>query len=578
MIVELNLDDLLLDNPRDQMGSGHVVNVECAIGVCPSGIIKSGNRPPYTEHLLRYLNCHEIGIVVWCHCNKGVCEFDVYPSKRLDVVGKANLSATVEGVSKSRKALMIGSNHGYVVPVLGERLGKIGSNAATTCNDYLHVSEANPAIGHIHASTPKIGLPEVTCAPMHTTRRIFMSAIALALVATACSPASSVEVSSTSTTSTQPPTTTTTSTQPPTTTTTTPIESVRVIGEVPSALASAAGTFLSAVQDSRNDATGIDPGLIIHHKDLSGGLDSEYTGTVTMQELETGGTVAVATFENRDILLLADEGTGWHVVGAHLKSTGTDPWFGDAPRRVLVLGSDARPGGDPAVHRMDSIHVVTSIPATGEGTILGWPRDSWVSTRYGEMRINALTSSSRGPDAIFDFFEETWDTQLDGYILTAFSGFEDLIAASVGRLFIELPIAIPTQKWWPGFSSGPQTLTPERSLEYARTRKGVRNGDFSRSKHHGVIMLAVLTMLQQGSVEDVPALVGELVKYTETNLTPTDLIQLGVAALYMDVGEITNEVLPGHLGRAGGGASVVFLEPESEDIIADVIDDGIRNE
>lgn len=88
-------------------------------------------------------------------------------------------------------------------------------------------------------------------------------------------------------------------------------------------------------------------------------------------------------------------------------------------------------------------------------------------------------------------------------------------------------------------------------------------------------MLAVLTTLQQGSVDDVPVLLGELVKYTVTNLTPTDLIQLGAAAFYMDVGEITNEVLPGHLGRAGNGASVVFLEPEADDIIADVIDDGI---
>ncbi len=353
---------------------------------------------------------------------------------------------------------------------------------------------------------------------------------------------------------------------------------MRVVGQVPSDMALVIDTFLSAVQDPRNDASDIDPALLAHHSELAGQLQGEYDGTTNMQELITGGTVAVVTLDPSGIILLADEGRGWQVAGAHLSSAGTDPWFGENPLRVLVLGSDARPGGDPAVHRMDSIHIVTSVAATGEGTILGWPRDSWVSTPYGEMRINALTSSSRGPDAIFDFFQETWDTQLDGYILTAFSGFEDLIAASVGRLFIELPIAIPTQKWWPGFSSGPQTLSPERSLEYARTRKGVRNGDFSRSKHHGVIMLAVLTMLQQGTVEDVPLLLGELAKYTETNLTPTDLVQLGVAAFYMDVGEITNEVLPGHLGRAGGGASVVFLEPEAEDIIADVIEDGIRND
>jgi anionic cell wall polymer biosynthesis LytR-Cps2A-Psr (LCP) family protein len=416
---------------------------------------------------------------------------------------------------------------------------------------------------------------------MHTAHRTLTAVIGLAIVATACSPAISVEADPTATTTTQAPTTTattsTTTQQPTTTATTLPLATVRVVGEIPGNLAVPIDTFLSAVQDHRNDAAAVDPDLLAHHATLAGELDTEYNGTTRMQDLGTRGTVALVTFDTDDLVLLADEGHGWRVAGAHLSSAGADPWFGEAPRRVLVLGSYARPGGNPGVHRMDSIHVVTAVPATGEGTILGWPRDTWIESPFGEMRINALTTSSRGPDAMFDHFTETWEMPLDGYILTAFSGFEDLIAASVGRLFLELPIAIPAQVWWPGFSSGPQTLTPERTLEYARTRKGVRNGDFSRSKHHGVIMLAVLTMLQQGSVEDVPVLLGELVKYTETNLTATDLIQLGVAAFYMDVGKITNEVLPGHLGRAGGGASVVFLEPEAENIIEDVIEDGIRD-
>jgi LCP family protein required for cell wall assembly len=414
---------------------------------------------------------------------------------------------------------------------------------------------------------------------MSMTSRILCAVIGLSLLGTACSPAASEEVTTTaaSTTTVEPPATTT---LPPETTTTaaTPLKTVRIAGDIPIALAEASQIFLSNIQDARNDTLGLDPDMIAHHQDLEGGLDDAYTGTATIQDLETGGAVAVVQLDNGDLLLLADEGAGWRVVGADLSSTGTDPWFGESPRRVLVLGSDARPGGDAAVHRMDSIHVVTAVPESGEGTILGWPRDTWVGTPFGEMRINALTSSGRGPVALFNHFTNSWEVPLDGYILTAFSGFEDLIASSVGRLLINLPIAIPTQLWWPGFSSGEQTLTPARTLEYARTRKGVRNGDFSRSKHHGVIMLAVLTMLQQGSVEDVPVLVGELVRYTDTNLKPADLIQLGVAAFYMDVGEITNEVLPGHLGRAGGGASVVFLEPEATQIIADVIEDGILND
>ncbi|MDK1037948.1 MAG: LCP family protein [Actinomycetota bacterium] len=411
---------------------------------------------------------------------------------------------------------------------------------------------------------------------MRVPHRLLTAAIVSALVATACSPATSTEVTTTvlSTTTTLSTTTSTGQHRP---TTTAPLAVVRMGGELPSEVAKVVAGFLSVVQDPRNDAEPLDPDLVAHHAGIEGRLGEVYTATARTQELETGGSVGVVTLDNDDIVLLADEGDGWQVVGAHLRSVGVDPWFGESPRRVLVLGSDARPGFAAAVHRMDSIHVLTSVPAVGGGTILGWPRDTWVETAYGEMRINALTASSRGPDALFAHFTEEFEIPLDGYILTAFSGFEKLIAAAVGRLLINLPTRVPVQPWWPAFSAGEQRLTPTRTLDFARTRKQLPGGDFTRSWHHGLIMLATLTMLQQGSVEDVPMLLGELVKYTETNLTPTDLVQLGAAAFYMDVGDITNEVLPGQLGRAANGASVVFLDPEAEDIIRDVIEDGLRN-
>jgi hypothetical protein len=47
--------------------------------------------------------------------------------------------------------------------------------------------------------------------------------------------------------------------------------------------------------------------------------------------------------------------------------------------------------------------------------------------------------------------------------------------------------------------------------------------------------------------------------------------------MIMDIAEISNDVLPGQLGRGAGGTSVVYLEPEADDIVADVIDDGLLN-
>ena len=411
-----------------------------------------------------------------------------------------------------------------------------------------------------------------------TSRRV-ASGLVVPLLLAACSPSDSTPISTTiaptTTATTIAPTTTVA--RPTTTTTESPIVLISVSGIEDGELTAAVGLGLSTIRDPRV-AGAVVAGVITHHEGAASGLDDSYTAEATVAELADGSRVAVATLAGGDLLLLSDEGSGWVTVGAHLGSIGADPYYGESPRRVLVLGSDARPGGDASVHRMDSIHILTSVLSERAGSILGYPRDSWIDSEYGSMRMNALTSSGRGPDALFEFFTDTWEVPLEGYILTGFAGFEDLVGAAFGRLRLTIPIPIPTQEWFDGFSSGEQTLNPTRLLDFARTRKLIPGGDFTRSYHHGVVMLAALATIQQGSIHDIPPLLAILSRFTETNLTATDLLQLGAAAFELDHGAITNEVLPGSLGRATGGASVVFLDPGFELIVADVIDDGLRND
>jgi anionic cell wall polymer biosynthesis LytR-Cps2A-Psr (LCP) family protein len=404
--------------------------------------------------------------------------------------------------------------------------------------------------------------------------------VALATLVAACSPQQTQDTtptpeSTTTSLAEKISDTSTTTTEPPTTTQT-PIAPIDVGGTVDRALAATLSEALTAINDPRAEGPVLD-GLVAAMAPIRGSLAGSYEADLAAADLPSGDRIGVVRLDSDDVLLVADEGSGWVVVGADLSSVDADPWYGESPRRVLVLGSDARPGGDAKVHRMDSIHILTTVPEQEAGTILGYPRDSWVNTEYGSMRLNALTSSGRGPDAILDHFTEAWELPLEGYILTGFAGFEDLIAATIGRLEITIPIPIPRQKEFPGFRSGDQTLNPDRTLDFSRTRKLIPGGDFTRSFHHGVVMLATLTMLQRGTVDDVPMLLEALSRFTDTNLTASDLIQLGAAAMEMDIAQITNEVLPGSLGRAGGGQSVVLLDPSYEGIVADVIDDGLRN-
>ncbi|MGI9666296.1 MAG: LCP family protein [Acidimicrobiia bacterium] len=404
---------------------------------------------------------------------------------------------------------------------------------------------------------------------------------ALAIVVSACSTASTPEsttaTSSTSTTLQAAAVASTSTTTPATTTTEQPIDPVSVTGDLDAAIAAVLSNALTALNDPRAESD-LPEVMGEHHATDVGTFASTYGAVATIAELADGTQVGVVRLDSDDVVLIADEGDGWQVVGTHMTSLDAAPFYGESPRRVLVLGSDARPGQNPPVFRMDSIHVLTAVPSENTGAILGYPRDSWVDTEYGSMRVNALTSSGRGPDALYSFFTNEWETPVEGYILTGFSGFERLVDATLGRLEIRIPIPIPTQEWFDGFSAGEQRLSGLRTLDFARTRKLIPGGDFTRSFHQGIVMLAVLTMLQRGEVETVPMLLAELSKYTETNLSASDLIQLGAAAMDMDIGTITNEVLPGSLGRTSGGASVVFLDGGWQTIVQDVVDDGIRNE
>ena len=359
---------------------------------------------------------------------------------------------------------------------------------------------------------------------------------------------------------------------PPSTTTTEPIATVIVTGELEADLLAEVAAFLSWQRDDRNPRPMIPEELAAHAAANPIGTADHLAVVGTTAVVEEGRVGTIAT-ESGDVLLVSDEGNGWRVVGT--QPVNGVPWFGEEPRMVMVIGSDARVGTNQRTHRADSIHILTANPSDGSGTILGFPRDSWLSTAYGSMKFTSLMSG-RGPEVMVDHVVDTWDLPVEGYVVTGFEGFEDMMG-QVGYLPITLPRAVPNQAWWGGWPAGSQTLSPQRTLEYSRTRKGIPGGDLTRSSNQGVVMLAVLQLLQMNDILDTPEIVALLLDHTWTSLTPTDLIQLGATLHTLDPAAIVNEVVPGTLGQAGA-ASVVRLTPRLDEILADLADDGLLEE
>lgn len=405
-------------------------------------------------------------------------------------------------------------------------------------------------------------MPRPWVASRPVLRRLPLLALACALAAAACSDTDPAP-------STPPPSTTAASTTAaPTTaapTTIAPPTERLLYGVLPDDVRSLSQGFYAwlAAKDAPVPA-GVPTGLAEHAAGLTvapGPAFAEFASAT----LDSGDRVAVLTAAE-DALVLADVGEGWEIVGALMD--GLDPWLGDtSPRSLLVIGSDARVGEDQLDLRADSVHLLTLVPATGKGAIVGFPRDSWLR---GSKLTNAMPG--RGPGYILEVIEEVTAIDIEGWVAVGFEGFLGLME-ELDSLEIDLPRAMRSGNNWDDYPAGPQTLTPQLALRLARIRKGLPAGDFDRSFNQGLVMLAAMEMIQQQGILSLPRWVAAYDRHGFTDLATVPFLTWAAGAFTASPESLTNVVVPGRTGSVGA-ASVVFISDSAETLFRD-LDDGV---
>lgn len=285
-----------------------------------------------------------------------------------------------------------------------------------------------------------------------------------------------------------------------------------------------------------------------------------------------GDTVAVVQAGD-DILLLVDEGDGWHVVGFRLPSLDIPAIYGPPTRLVFVVGSDARPGEDPAGARADSLHVVGATPAAGTGAIVGIPRDAWVDPPSGRTRKFTEVLAVSGPEALLDTARNATGLDLEGYLLTGFAGFVDLVNG-FGSFEIDIPMNMADRASQAYFNAGLQEIDGSDALAFARNRT-IAGGDFTRQLHGGVVISWIGRAVQDLGIDALPELLQLLTTHAQTDLSAAELLTLSAALYELDFEEVPNVVVPGRIGRAGS-ASVVFLEEGAAAVFADLADGALE--
>lgn len=314
-----------------------------------------------------------------------------------------------------------------------------------------------------------------------------------------------------------------------------------------------------------------------------GSLSAELTGLGEATECPVGGTAAMSSFGDIELAAAAigtdaiygvDDGTGFRIVAARLSSlsaSGTEfAWYGVVPKLVVAVGADARPGEDPGSSRADSIHLV-GLDGLGHGGVLGIPRDSWVRISGGGMsKINASLSTG-GPAVMLQTVADVTGLNLDGYVLTGFTGFQEMVGNVLGGVDIELPLAIADTSAGADLNAGSQYLNGPDALALARARKSLPGGDLTRQFNGGLLLLAALSSAQAYGPLQLPTLISESAQWMSTDLAPGELLAFSALALDTPIAAIGNEVSPGRVGTAGN-ASVVYLTDSAPEIFVDLAD------
>ena len=381
----------------------------------------------------------------------------------------------------------------------------------------------------------------------------------------------------TTSTTTRPPATTTT--QPPpssTTSSTTTTESpapiaLSVINRRDGHLARDLTAFYTWMADPSAPEPLMADGLADHLAPARTPGPLELAAAVHRDTLADGSKVAVVEVGDDLILAVADGGT-WRIVGADLPRFGADPWFGDPVRHILVLGTDARPHQSQPEFRADSIHLLGASLAEQGGAIVGFPRDTWVATSYGSDKLTNVNVRG-GTAELVSIAGDLSGIEVDGYLLTGFAGFKHLVNA-FGGVEVDIPFRMADGDSNAFLAAGLQILRGGDALAFSRNRH-IAGGDFTRSRHQGIVISAGLRGAQAMGIEHLPRLLRILTEDTWTDLSATELLQLGAIAFALDPDRVGNVVLPGEVGTVGN-SSVVWLTSGAGDVFADLAD-GVVN-
>lgn len=216
---------------------------------------------------------------------------------------------------------------------------------------------------------------------------------------------------------------------------------------------------------------------------------------------------------------------------------------------ILLLGNDARDEFDHG--RTDTILVLSYNRKTREAKLVSFLRDTWIYIP-GRDRWNRINTAFRfgGVGLTINTINYNFGLDIQYYMRVDFNNMKIVVDAMGGVdlelttreiEFINLGLSeadkLPVTPGW-------HHLNGVQTLRHCRNRK-IGNGDWSRTERQRIVMNALLN--QAKKIRDIPtmtSLIYSLMNNVETNMTPYQLVSLGIDALFGGDLKLMNRAMP----------------------------------
>ena len=228
---------------------------------------------------------------------------------------------------------------------------------------------------------------------------------------------------------------------------------------------------------------------------------------------------------------------------------------------VLVLGTDRQAG-------LCDVMMLVSIDKTANtATAVQIPRDTYAGyTSSSYRKLNGAYNSLGGADKTAEWLADAFGIRIDHYVCIGLDTLRGLVDA-IGGVDVDIPCDMEytdaEQGLYIKLDAGKAHLDGEGAEQFLRFRYSYASGDIARLDAHKIFLSALYKKAAQGITPTTLMKLCSAASGVETDMTISDMLELGLCMREMDGDSVFLVTLPGREAVASAsGASyyVIFAD------------------